>query len=120
MELHRDLLQVEDDVGRILDDARDRRELVEHAVDLHGRDGRAFDRREQHAPQRVADRGAETALEGLRVEPAEPVRQSFALNFEPLGTLKTSSRASSIPFAYGPAARPPDLPVMAAGLPPQV
>ena len=32
--LERNLLQVEDDVGRVLDHARDRRELVQHAVDL--------------------------------------------------------------------------------------
>jgi len=38
VELQRDLLQVEDDVRGILDHARDRRELVLHAVDLHGRD----------------------------------------------------------------------------------
>ena len=34
VQLERDLLQVEDDVGRILDHAGNRRELVQHAVDL--------------------------------------------------------------------------------------
>ena len=53
--LQRNLLQVQDDVGRVLDDARDRRELVQHAVDLDRRDRRAFNRRQQHAPQGVAD-----------------------------------------------------------------
>src|SRR5262249_57651224 len=62
---------------------------VEQAVDLHRRDRRAFNRREQHAPQRIADRRAETALERLRVEPAEPVRQRFTLELEALGSLKT-------------------------------
>ena len=33
------------------------------AFDADGRDGRAFDRAEQHAPQAVADGGAESALE---------------------------------------------------------
>ena len=89
VQLERDLLEVEDDVGRILDHARDRRELVEHAVDLHRGDRRAFNRRQQHAPQRVADGGAEPALERLRVEPAEPVREGLALEFEALGSLKT-------------------------------
>ena len=89
VQLQRDLLQVEDDVGRILDDAGDRRELVEHTVDLHRGDGRAFNRGEQHAPQRVADGGAEAALERLRVKPAEPIRESLALDLEPLGALKT-------------------------------
>ena len=66
----RNLLQVEDDVGRILDDARNRRELVQHAVDLDRRDRRAFNRGQQHAAQRVADGRAEAALEGLGVEAA--------------------------------------------------
>ena len=35
--------------------------------------GRAFDRREQHAAQRVADGRPEAALERLRVEPAEAI-----------------------------------------------
>ena len=87
--LQRDLLQVQDDVGRILDDSRDRGELVEHAVDLDGRDGRPFDRREQHAPQGVTDRRPESALERLRMKASEPVRERLALEFQPLGPLKT-------------------------------
>jgi hypothetical protein len=41
---------------------------VEHAVDLDVGDGRAGDRRQQYAPQRVAKRDAEAALE--RLDPA--------------------------------------------------
>ena len=89
VQLERNLLQVEDDVGRVLDHAGNRRELVQHAVDLDGGDRRALDRGEQHAPQRVADRRAEAALERLRVEPAEPVGERLALELEPLGSLKT-------------------------------
>ena len=89
VQLQRNLLQVEDDVGRVLDHAGNRRELVQHAVDLHRGDRRALDRREQHAAQRVADRRAEAALERLRVEPAEPIGERLALELEPLGTLKT-------------------------------
>ena len=62
---------------------------MQHAVDLHRGDRRALDRGQQHAPQRVADRRAEAALERLRVEPAEPVREGLALELEPLGSLKT-------------------------------
>ena len=61
----RDFLDVEDDVGHILTHAGDRRELVQHAVDLHGLDGGALQRRQQHAAQRVAERHAEAALERL-------------------------------------------------------
>jgi hypothetical protein len=87
--LQRHLLEVQDDVGGVLDHARDRRELVEHAVDLDRGDRRAFNRRQQHAPERIADGGAEAALEGLRVEPTEPIRERLALEFQPLRTLKT-------------------------------
>ena len=119
VQLQRNLLQVEDDVGRVLDHAGDRRELVEHAVDLDRGDRRAFNRREQHAPQRVADRRAEAALERLRVEPAEPVGEGLALELEPLGSLKTFPEHRAVPFANGPADGPPDLQVT-ADLPPQV
>ena len=87
--LQRNLLQVQDDVGRVLDHARDRRELVQHAVDLDRGHRRSLDRRQQHAPKRVADRGAEAALERLRVETPEPIRERLALELEPLGPLKT-------------------------------
>ena len=61
----RDLLDVEDDVGHVLAHAGDRGELVQHAVDLHGGDGRALQRGQQHAAQRVAERHAEAALQRL-------------------------------------------------------
>ena len=38
---------------------------MQHAVDLHGLDGCALQRRQQHAAQRVAERHAEAALERL-------------------------------------------------------
>jgi hypothetical protein len=41
--LERDLLEVQDDVRRVLDHALNRRELVEHAFDLDRRHGRALD-----------------------------------------------------------------------------
>ena len=62
------LLQVQHDVGDVLAHARDRRELVQHAVDPDRGDRRALQRRQQHAPQRVAERGAEAALERLADE----------------------------------------------------
>src|SRR5258706_7183138 len=73
VQLQGNLLQVEDDVGRVLDHAGNRRELVQHAVDLDGGDGRAFNRGQQHAPEGVADGGAEAAVGPLRVETAEPI-----------------------------------------------
>ena len=59
------VLQVEDDVGDVLADARQRRELVRDALDLHRGHGGALERGEQHAAQRVAERVAEAAVERL-------------------------------------------------------
>src|SRR5258706_9098555 len=89
VQLQGNLLEVEDDVGRVLDHAGDRRELVQHAVDLDRGDRRALNRRQQHPAQGVADGGAEAALEGLRVEAAEPIGERLAFELEPLGSLKT-------------------------------
>src|SRR6185436_13400818 len=56
-------LEVQHDVGHVLDDARDRGELVEHALDLHGRDGGALEARQEDAADRIADRDSESALQ---------------------------------------------------------
>src|SRR5262249_62153347 len=80
--------EIENDVGRVLDHAGNRRELVQHAFDLDRGDRGALDRGEAHAPERVADRRAEAALERLRIKPSEPVGERLTLDFEPLGALK--------------------------------
>ena len=58
-------LHVEHDVGDVLADALDRRELVLHALDADRGRGRALQRRQQHAAHAVAERVAEAALERL-------------------------------------------------------
>src|SRR5688572_24089165 len=63
--LDRDRLQVQQDVDDVLLDALDAGVLVEHALDLHLGHGAAGHRGEQDAPQRVAERVAEAALERL-------------------------------------------------------
>ena len=73
VQLEAHLLQIQDDLGHVFDHARQGRELVQHAVDPHGGDGRALQRGEQHAPQRVSQRHAEAALQGLDHELAVPV-----------------------------------------------
>jgi hypothetical protein len=73
MQLEAHLLQVQHDLGDVLDDARKRRELVQDPFDTDRGDRRALQRREQHAPQRVAERGAEAALERLERELAVAV-----------------------------------------------
>jgi hypothetical protein len=61
----RDFLDVEHDIGDVLAHARDRRELVQHAVDMHRRDGGALQRRQQHAAESVAEREPEAALKRI-------------------------------------------------------
>ena len=69
-----DFLDVEHDVGDVLAHAGDRREFVQHAVDLHRRHRRALQRRQQHAAQRIAERQAEAALERLGDHGGEATR----------------------------------------------
>ena len=73
-----DALEVEHDVGHVLLDAVDRRELVRDALDAHARDGRAGERGEQHAAQRVAERVAEAAVERLDRERAAVLLHGLA------------------------------------------
>ena len=74
--LHADaeLLDVEDDVGDVLEHAVHRAELVEDVLELDRGDGGSFERGEQDAAQAVADGGAEAALERLDEEPRVTVR----------------------------------------------
>src|SRR5215203_2746739 len=65
-----ELLQVEDDVGDVLANARQGRELVRDAFDLDRRHGGALERGEQHAAQRVPERVAEAPVERLDGEDA--------------------------------------------------
>src|SRR3954471_1080595 len=60
-----DALEVEDDVGHVLGDALDRRELVGDPLDADGGHRRTGERGEEHAAQGVAERVAETAVERL-------------------------------------------------------
>ena len=65
LHLDGDVLDVEHDVGHVLAHAGDRGELVQHAVDMHRLHRGALQRGQQNAPQRVAERHAEAALERL-------------------------------------------------------
>ncbi len=88
----RNLFQVEDDVGGVFDDAWYRLELMQHAFDLHRGNGRAFDRTQHHAPQRVADGGAESALKWLRPEHPVFVSKRTGITRQPFWFLKTSPK----------------------------
>ena len=58
-------LEVQDDLGDVLDTALDGGELVLDSLDLDARHGGARDGRQQGATQRVADGVAEAGLQGL-------------------------------------------------------
>ena len=63
VDLEQEVLQVQDDVGDILLDARQGRELVEGLIEPHLSDGSTRDRRKKRPPQRVAERVAEAGVE---------------------------------------------------------
>src|SRR4029077_10099265 len=66
LELH--LLQVEHDVSDILDHARQGRELMLRPGDFYRCNCRAFERRKQHAPERIPDSVSVTGLKRLGCE----------------------------------------------------
>jgi hypothetical protein len=92
VQLERNLLQVQDDVGRVLYNAGDRLELVQHALDANGGDSSAFDRRKKGAAKRVADRRTEATLKRLSGKLAVLVCKCFGVDCKTLGLLKTSPK----------------------------
>src|SRR5262249_15493288 len=83
-------LDVEDDVGDILDNAGDGGDLVLNALDLDARDGAALEAGKEDTPQAVADGDAEAALERLGVELAVGVGQGLAVRAEAIGQFQTT------------------------------
>ena len=93
--LQADALQVEDDFGDVLADILDRRELVPDAVDPDPRDRDAFERAQQDAAQRVAQRGAISGLQWLDLVPAVVEAGLDGFNRE-IAVSRTSGLASLI------------------------
>ena len=94
--LEPELLDVEDDLGDVLLDARDRRELLVDVTDLDARDGRPFEGRQEDAPQGVAEGDAVAGLEGACL--VLGVRAGFldrldlrVLEFDHVGSVTSSS-----------------------------
>ena len=77
--LHHETLDVEDDVGDVLDNAGDGADLVLHALNLDAGDGAAFQAAEQDAAQAVANGDAEAAFERLGAESTVGVGQRAAI-----------------------------------------
>ena len=97
-QFERNLLQVQNDVGRILHHAGDRLELVQHAFNLHRRDRSSLNRGKQHPPQRVSNRRAESALKRLRPEVTVLVSQRFRIHRQALRLLKSLPEHSFLLF----------------------
>ena len=89
-ELERNLLEVQDDVGRVFDHAGDGLELVQHALDADRGDRGAFDGAEQRTAQGVADGGAEAPLKGLGAELAESFGKRLGIDCQALRFLESS------------------------------
>jgi hypothetical protein len=89
-----DLFQVEDDVGDVLDHPGNRGEFVQHPLDVDRGDRGAFDRRQQAAPESVADGRRKTPLERLRSKAPVSRGESFRIDFNALGALKAFPKHS--------------------------
>jgi hypothetical protein len=61
--LHAELLDVEDDLGDVLLDARDRRELLVNVADLERRHSRSFQGRQEDTTEGVAEGDAVASLQ---------------------------------------------------------
>jgi len=88
------------DVRDVLADARQRRELVRDPLDLHRGDGRALERGEQDAAQRVAERVAEAAVERLDLEDPALLVQLFVDDLRDLKFHQACACCQSVPFYF--------------------
>ena len=96
-----ELLEVEQDVGDVLADARERRELVRDALELDRGDGGALERREQHAAQRVAERVAEAAVERLDHEDPAVLLDFLVGDLRDLEVHHSGATSQICPFFWG-------------------
>ena len=107
----RDLLHVEDEIRHVLADTRQRREFVKHALDPDRGDGGALERREKHAPQRVAESQPEAALQRLSDEGRLAAGVAGGLLLERVGLLHflpvLCVDGHVIPLAVGETRPPP-------------
>ena len=85
-----DLLDVENDVRHVLDDARDGGELVIGALDADGGDGTAFETGQEDATKAVADGPTVAALERLDEEHPVGIGEGLGNRDDPRGQFHTS------------------------------
>ena len=97
-ELEWNLLEIQDDVGRVFDDAGDRLELVQHAFNANRGNCRALNGAQQRTAQGVADGCAKSPLKGLRAELAKCFGQRLGIDCQALRFLKSSPKHMLISF----------------------
>ena len=102
--LEGDLFEIQDDIGGVLDDARDGAEFVGNAFDAHGGDCGAFDGTQQHAAQTGPDGRSESALKRLGREHSVALRERFGISYQSLWLLKTFKH-DSVPLCFGSSMR---------------
>ena len=83
---------IQNNGGDILRDARNRGELMQDPFNLYGGHCRTGQRRQQHAPQRIADGRSEPTLVRLGGKPAERLGMSILVDFHPHRDLKVLHR----------------------------
>ena len=88
--LELDLLEIQNDVGHVLNNAVNRGEFMLRAVHFERRNGRAFERREQHAAKRVADGVAVTGFKRVGDKFCVGFRGGGFFLLQPLGHFETS------------------------------
>src|ERR1700679_297852 len=91
-QLKGNLLEVQDDVGCILNDAGDGLELMQHAFNANSCYSSAFNRAQQRATQRIADGGTKAALKGLGAELAIGFGERLGIDCQALRFLKSSPK----------------------------
>jgi hypothetical protein len=95
-----EVLEVEHDVGHVLADARERRELVRGALDLDRGDRGALQRGEQHATNGVAERVAEAAVQRFDGEDSAMVVHFLVDDLRNLKVSCASRQRNPFPFTY--------------------
>ncbi len=100
MEQDDEVLEVEDDVGDVLADTGERRELVGDALDLDRGYRRPLERREQHPAKRVAEGVTEAAIEWLDREDTAVIVRVLVDDLRGLEVHQAGSNCHVNPFLW--------------------
>jgi hypothetical protein len=88
--LEQNLLEIQDDIGDVLDHSINGGEFVHRPINLNGADSGAFQRGKQHAPERVANGIAVTGLKRLGNKLGVGISGGCVFSRQPLGHFEAS------------------------------